>query len=112
VHANRKFNPETTINLWKKFQKESKTKGFPVIRVTAEMACFLKHNLAEELLNYEKQLHRTLELPMIAICAYDAKMLNKNRDPINLYTELVKMHSKILFTDMKNKIRKIEIRNT
>jgi sugar-specific transcriptional regulator TrmB len=109
---NGKFNPETTINLWKKLQEESKAKGFPVMRVTGETACFLKHNLTEELLNYEQQLHRTLELPMIAICAYDAKMLNKNRDPINLYTELVRMHSKILFTDMKNKIRKIEVRNT
>jgi sugar-specific transcriptional regulator TrmB len=109
---NGKFNPKTTINLWKKLQEESKAKGFPVMRVTGEMACFLKHNLTEELLNYERQLHRTLELPIIAICAYDAKMLNKKRDPINLYTELVRMHSKILFTDMENKIRKIEIRNT
>jgi sugar-specific transcriptional regulator TrmB len=109
---NGKFNPETTINLWKKLQEESKAKGFPVMRVTGETACFLKHNLTEELLNYERQLHRTLELPIIAICAYDAKMLNKKRDPINLYTELVRMHSEILFTDMKNKIRKIEVRNT
>jgi hypothetical protein len=109
---NGKFNPKTTINLWKKLQEESKAKGFPVMRVTGEMACFLKHNLTEELLNYEQQLHRTLELPIIAICAYNAKMLNKKRDPINLYMELVRMHSKILFTDMENKIRKIEIRNT
>jgi hypothetical protein len=108
---NGKFNPETTINLWKKLQDESKAKGFPVMRVTGETACFLKHNLTEELLNYERQLHRTLELPVIAICAYDAKMLNKKRDPINLYTELVRMHSEILFTDMENKIRKIEVRN-
>lgn len=109
---NGKFNSKTTINLWKKLQDESKAKGFPVMRVTGEMGCFLKHNLTEELLNYERQLHRTLEGSMIAICAFDAKMLNKNRDTINLYTELVRMHSKILFIDMKNKIRKIEIRNT
>jgi len=109
---NGKFSPETTINVWKKLQEESEAKGFPVIRVTGETACFLKHNLTEELLNYERQLHRTLELPMIAICAYNAQMLNKNGDPINVYTELVRMHSKILFTDMKNKIRKIEIRST
>jgi sugar-specific transcriptional regulator TrmB len=109
---NGKFNPETTINLWKKLQEESKAKGFPAIRVTGEMACFLKYNLIKELLNYERKLHRTLELPMIAICAYNAKMLNKNGDPINVYTELVRMHSKILFTDMENQIRKIEIRST
>ena len=109
---NGKFNIETTINIWKKLQEESKAKGFPVIRVTGEASCFLKYNLTEELLNYERQLHRTLELPMIAICAYNTKMLNKNGDPINVYTELVRMHSKILFTDIENKIRKIEIRST
>jgi hypothetical protein len=109
---NGKFDAETTINLWKKLQEESRAKGFPAMRVIGETACFLKYNLTEELLNYEKQLHRVLELPMVAICAYNAKMLNKNGDPINMYTELVRMHSKILFTDMENKIRKIEIRST
>jgi hypothetical protein len=79
---------------------------------TGETECFLKHNLTKELLNYERQMHRILELPIIAICAYNAKMLNRNGALINVYMELVRMHSKILFTDMENKIRNIEIQKT
>lgn len=107
---NGKFSLNVTLNLWNKLYDEALTKNFKGLRVTGEMACFFKHNLIKELLDYERSLHRTLETPMIAICAYNSKLLNKCNDPVNIYTELVRAHSTVLFTGIDNKIGKIEIR--
>lgn len=46
----------------------------------------------------------------IAICAYDASTLNKSKDPINLYTDLVKAHGTVLFAGIDNKLGKVAIR--
>lgn len=105
-----KFSLTTTMNLWNRLYNEALKKGFSGLRVTGEMACFFKHNLVKELLEYEKALHRILDTPMIAICAYNTNMLNKATDSINLYTELVKAHGTVLFTGIDNKLGKIEIR--
>jgi len=59
---------------------------------------------------YEKALHRVLEIPMVAICSYKADMLNKADDPINLYSELARAHGTVLFTGIDNNLGRIEIR--
>jgi sugar-specific transcriptional regulator TrmB len=105
-----KFSMTTTINLWNKLYNEALKQGFKGLRVTGEMACFFKHNLIRELIEYEKELHRVLDIPMIAICAYNADMLNKSKDPINLYSELARAHSTVLFTGMDNRLGRMEIR--
>jgi len=105
-----KFSLTTTINMWNKLYNEALKKGFKGLRVTGEMACFFKHNLIQELLEYEKALHRVLDVPMIAICAYNANMLNKSKDPINLYTELARAHGTVLFTGLDKKLGRMEIR--
>lgn len=105
-----KFSLTTTMNLWNRLFNEALKKGFNGLRVTGEMACFFQHDLVKELLEYEKALHRILDTPMIAICAYNTNMLNKANDPINLYTELVKAHGTVLFTGIDNRLGKIEIR--
>ena len=104
------FNINMTMSVWNKLYGESLAKGFNGMRVTGEMSCFFKHNLLQELLEYESALHRVLEIPMIAICAYSASALNESKDPVNLYTELVKAHSTVLFAGIDNKLGKIEIR--
>lgn len=86
------------------------SRGFKGLRVTGEMACFFAHDQVKNLLEYERFLHRTLDIPMIAICAYNADMLSKSEDPINLYNELVRAHGSVLFTGTDNKLGKIEIR--
>ncbi len=57
------------------------------------MSCFFDHHLIEDLVEYEKyyQVSR-FELPMAAICAYNANDLAKARNPIDLHTELVRAH--------------------
>jgi sugar-specific transcriptional regulator TrmB len=105
-----KFSLTTTISLWSKLYNEALKNGFKGLRVTGEMACFFKHNLIRELIEYEKTLHRVLDIPMIAICAYDANMLNRSNDPINLYGELARAHGTVLFTGIDNELGRMEIR--
>jgi len=74
------------------------------------VACFFKHNLIRELIEYEKTLHRVLDIPMIAICAYNASQINKSKDPANLYGELARAHGTVLFTGLDTKLGRMEIR--
>ena len=105
-----KFSVTTTINLWNKLYNEALKKGFKGLRVTGEMACFFEHNLIDELIEYERALHRALDIPVIALCAYNADMVIKSSNPLDLYNELLKAHGKVLFTGVENKLGKIEIR--
>ena len=105
-----KFSITTTINMWNKLYNEALKKGFKGLRVTGELACFFKHNLIQELIEYEKALHRVLDIPIIAICAYNANLLNKSSNPINLYTELARAHGTVLFTGLDKKLGRMEIR--
>ena len=105
-----KFSTTTTINTWNKLYKEALKKGFKGLRVTGEVACFFKHNLIRELIEYEKTLHKVLDIPMIAICAYNASQINKSKDPANLYGELARAHGTVLFTGLDNKLGRMEIR--
>jgi len=105
-----KFDIPTTIGMWNKLYNEAVAKGFKGLRVTGEMTCFFKHDLLQELVEYETALHKILDLPMIGICAYNAEDLTKAFNPINLYNELVNAHGTVLFAGIDNKLGKIEIR--
>lgn len=105
-----KFDMHTTMGLINKMYDEALAKGFKGWRVTGEMACFFKHNLIQELIEYEKALHRVFDTPIIGVCAYNTSMVIKARNPMDLYNELLKAHGTVLFTGVDNKLGKIEIR--
>lgn len=105
-----KFDFATTMNFWNNLYDEASKQGFKGLRVTGEMACFFKHGLVQELIGYEKALHSTLDIPMIAVCAYNAKNLNKTKDPINIFNELSRAHSTTLFTGLEDRLGRMEIR--
>ncbi len=105
-----KFSITTTMNLWKKLYNEALKQGFNGLRVTGEMTCFFQHNLVEQLIEYERALHRVLDIPIIAACAYNANTVMEADNPIDLYNELLKAHGKILFTGIDDRLGKIEIR--
>jgi hypothetical protein len=65
-----RFTISKTMELWKKLYDESIAKGFKGLRATAEMDPFLRKGRRRQLLEYERSLHRVLELPISAICAY------------------------------------------
>lgn len=107
---NGKFDIKTTMDKWSKLNDEAVARGLKGLRVTGEMGWFFEHHMIEQLVEYERSLHRVLELPMTAICAYNAKMLAKAKNPINLYTELVRAHGAVLFAGVDDELGKIEIR--
>jgi hypothetical protein len=95
------FNIGKTISLWKKALTESVARGFKGLRVTGEMACFFKHDMINELILYERALHRELEIPLAAICAYDDSIVLKGVKEeryMRLYLDLITAHGTILFT--------------
>ena len=106
-----KFNVSTTMSLINKLYDEALTKGFKGWRITGEMACFFEHNLTQELVEYEKSLHRVFDIPIIGVCAYNVNTLIRAKNSINLYNELLRAHGTILFTGTDNELGKIEIRS-
>ncbi|MGC8849191.1 MAG: MEDS domain-containing protein [Candidatus Bathyarchaeia archaeon] len=90
-----KFDASKTIGLWKKLYDEALAYGFKGLRVTGEMACFFRHGMVKELIEYEKSLHRVLELPIAAICTYNTDLVAKEGRG-ELFLDLIKMHSTVI----------------
>jgi len=89
------------MSLWKKALAEAVTRGFKGLRAVGEMACFFKHDMVDELVQYERALHRVLEIPLTAICAYDDAVVLRGAEEeryLRLYLDLITAHSTILFT--------------
>jgi len=85
-----------TIELCRKLYEESVAKGFKGLRVTGETECFFKNRMVTELVEYEKALHRVLDIPMAAICAYNTDTVT-NEGKGELYLDLIKAHSTVIF---------------
>jgi hypothetical protein len=90
------FNIPRTMKLWRDLYDEVTAKGFKGLRVTGETACFFQKGKVKELLEYERALHRVLEFPMTAICAYDSNLTTGEATP-ELYLNLIKSHSTVIF---------------
>ncbi len=91
------FDVLKVMELWKNLHDEVMAKGFRGLRVTGEMACFFEKKMVKELVEYERSLHRTVELPMSVICAYDKQVVAKENSG-ELYMDLIKAHSTTLFS--------------
>lgn len=104
------FDLEFVMDTWNKWYNDAISKGFNGIRATGEMSCFLDHDLLDDLIDYEHALHTVLDIPMTAICAYNADRLTNVDNPVDVYSELVKAHGKVLFAGKDNAIGKIEVR--
>jgi sugar-specific transcriptional regulator TrmB/hemerythrin-like domain-containing protein len=102
-----KFSTTNTLSRSYKLYKEALTSGFKGLRVACEMACFFKHNMVQELVDYEKALHRILEIPIVTLCCYPADRLKYADDP-NLYGELVRAHGTVVFAG-RDPLGRIEI---
>jgi hypothetical protein len=90
-----KFSATETIERWKRLHDEAMAKGFRGLRVTGETACFFRERMVKELVQYEQTLHRALEVPMVAICAYDSRVAANERGG-ELYLDLIKTHSNVI----------------
>jgi hypothetical protein len=96
---NGEFNVSKILSRWEGALQESRARGFTGLRVTGEMSCFFKHRMLNELVIYERSLHRELEFPMEAICAYDDSVVLKGAEEnryLKLYLDLISAHGTIL----------------
>ena len=105
-----KFNIQRTNSLFKKMYDNALKKGFMGFRMFGETACFFHKNRCDELIEIERTANRTLDLPIIAMCAYNLKLFDKARNPIEFYNELLQTHSIVLYTKSDKHFGKLEIR--
>ena len=56
------------------------------------------------LMEYERALHRVFDIPIIGVCAYNANMVIKARNPMDLCNELLKGHGTVLFTGIDKEL--------
>ena len=89
---------------------EALAKGFKGCRVFGEMVCFFQHNLIQELIEYERALHRVLDIPIIGMCAYNSNKFDKVGHSADLYTKLFKTHGTVLFEGLDDNFERFEIR--
>jgi len=94
-----KFHVSRIFSRWERALQEALARGFTGLRVAGEMSCFFRHHMLNELVVYERALHRELELPMEAICAYDDSVVLRGVEEnryLRLYLDLIAAHGTIL----------------
>ncbi len=94
------FDISRLFSLWEQSVREAVANGFKALRVTGEMSCFFRNNMLNELIIYERALHRDLTIPMKAICAYDDTVVLKGAEDnryLRIYLDLITAHGTILF---------------
>ena len=82
---------------WKEMFEKLRRRGLG-LRVTGETACFFKQNKVKDLLRYEYSLHRVLDIPMDAICAYDLNAI-VDSGHTEVIMPLVRAHGWAIFTN-------------
>jgi len=90
-----KAEPFKILNRWKEAQRRFNERGMGM-RVTGEVSCFFEHGLVRELLRYEYALHRILDTPMEAICAYNVQTI-VNTGYTEMIMPLVRAHGGAVF---------------
>jgi sugar-specific transcriptional regulator TrmB len=105
-----KFSVLDIMDAWDNYYSNALDEGFKGLRVTGEMSCFMEHSLVDDLIEYEKALHTILDIPLTAICAYNSETLARIENPLDVYSELVKAHGKVLFAGKDSTVGKVEMR--
>ena len=72
-------------------------KGLKGIRAAAEMSCFFKERKVEELVAYEKALHRNLSFPARGLCGYNLVEMG-NSGNLDVLWPILKAHSLVIMT--------------
>ena len=76
---------------------ESHTKGYSGLRAAAEMSCFFREDMVDELLAYEKALHVRFSFAASGICAFNVMDLLKSGH-MDVFMSLVKAHDPIIYS--------------
>jgi hypothetical protein len=67
------------------------------MRAAAEMSCFFDHGLVDELIGYERDLHRKFSFPAFGVCGYNlVKMYNSGN--LDALWPILRAHSVVIMT--------------
>ena len=94
--AGGEFSVQRTVALWAKLLSDALAEGFKGLRVAGDATWFFKRGMKKELLEYENSLHRVLDMPLIAICAYSLPVLMEQNEA-QLVVDLIKAHNNVIF---------------
>ena len=89
-----KVEVSNILALWKKAYETALERGLKGLHACGETGCFFRHNLVEELVEYEKAIGRRLKTPMTALCAYSLDHIGLLEG--NLFYDLVKSHGHVI----------------
>ena len=73
-----------------------RNRGLNGLRAAAEMSCFFKHGKIEELVAYERALHRRLMFKAEGICAYNITEIS-SQGYLDVVMPLVRAHDPVIF---------------
>lgn len=73
-----------------------RNRGLTGLRAAAEMSCFFKHGKIEELVAYEKALHKRLMFKAEGICAYNITEIS-SQGYLDVVMPLVRAHDPVIF---------------
>ena len=90
------FDVQRTITFWAKLLSDALAEGFKGLRVAGDATWFFRCGMKDELLEYENRLHRVLDMPLIAICAYSLPVLMELNEA-QLVVDLIKAHNNVIF---------------
>ena len=90
------FNVQRTITLWAGLLSDALAEGFKGLRVAGDVTWFFECGMKDELLEYENRLHRVLDVPLTAICAYSLPVLMEQNEA-QLVVDLIKAHNNVIF---------------
>lgn len=95
--VNGKVNVPEIIGKFSSMVDASRTRGLSGLRAGAEMSCFFKHAMIQEMLAYEKALHTRFPFSAAGICAYNVIELVKSGH-MNIFMSLIKAHDPIIYS--------------
>jgi MEDS: MEthanogen/methylotroph, DcmR Sensory domain len=72
-------------------------RGLNGVRAAGEMSCFFRNHKVEELMAYEKALHRKFNFPGKAICGYNLVEMG-NTESLDVLWPILKAHALVIMT--------------
>ena len=85
------ISKELVVKKWMKALSEATKNGFCGLRVSGEPTYFLRHNILDPWMEYERSLPRRFDFPLTAVCRYKTRDLASYN--MHYLLELVRIHS-------------------
>lgn len=102
----RTINKELVVKKWMKASADATRNGFCGLIVSGEPTYFLRHNILDPWMEYERSLPRRFDFPLTAVCRYRTRDLASHN--MSCLLELVRIHS---HTITSTSFQEVDFRN-